>query len=51
MLTTIITSSRSSAQGEKIRDHADGRVTIAVGRRVLTGQPVARVQATACTAL
>ena len=43
MLTTIRMSRHISAQGPKIHDHADGRVTIRDGARTLTGWPVARV--------
>ncbi|MDP5308704.1 hypothetical protein [Paracoccus spongiarum] len=40
MFATIKTGSHSSAQGLRILQHADGRVTISTGRGTLTGFPV-----------
>lgn len=42
-IVTIITGTRSSAQGTAVKRHADGRVTISIGRATLTGYPVGRV--------
>jgi ABC-type sulfate transport system substrate-binding protein len=42
MLTTITIAGSVSAQGTKVRDHADGRVTISTGSNELTGYPVTR---------
>lgn len=41
-ITTIQTGTRSSAQGPRVAQHPDGRVTISTGRGTLTGFPVAR---------
>ncbi len=43
MLTTIEVAGHISAQGLKLQDHADGRVTIAAGTQRLTGWPIARI--------
>ena len=43
MLTTLTISDQISAQGTKVSDHTDGRVTIFTGTRQMTGWPVARV--------
>lgn len=43
MLTTIMLAGHSSAQGIKLQDHADGRVTISTGRAQLIGWPIARL--------
>ena len=42
MLTTITIAGHVSAQGFKLHDHADGRVTISDGAQRLTGWPVVR---------
>jgi len=42
MLTTIHVAGAITAQGFKVADHIDGRVTIETGRDRLTGWPVAR---------
>jgi sulfate transport system substrate-binding protein len=42
MLTTIHVAGAITAQGLKVADHIDGRVTIETGRDRLTGWPVAR---------
>ncbi|MDR5651176.1 sulfate ABC transporter substrate-binding protein [Ruixingdingia sedimenti] len=42
MLTTITIAGRVLAQGDKVQDHADGRVTISTGLQRLTGWPVTR---------
>lgn len=42
MLSTITIAGSISAQGTKVRDHADGRVTISTGAQELTGFPVSR---------
>lgn len=42
-ITTIQTGTRSSAQGPRVAQHPDGRVTISTGRGTLTGFPVARL--------
>jgi hypothetical protein len=42
MLTTISIAGRVSAQGTRVEDHADGRVTISTGAQRLTGWPLAR---------
>ncbi|MDZ4136504.1 MAG: sulfate ABC transporter substrate-binding protein, partial [Paracoccaceae bacterium] len=42
MLTTITVAGQISAQGLKVEDHLDGRVTIETGRQRLTGWPVGR---------
>ena len=53
LLTTIILSGRISAQGTRIEDHPDGRVTVSTGAQRLTGWPVAKAvrAATAAVAL
>jgi sulfate/thiosulfate transport system substrate-binding protein len=51
MLTTISVASHISAQGVKLHDHADGRVTISTGQQRLTGWPVARFLKAALSAL
>ena len=51
MLTTILISRHVSAQGHKLKTHADGRVTIADGARRLTGWPVARLSRAVTAAL
>lgn len=43
MPTTLTVIDPVSAQGMKLRDHADGRVTLFTGPRQLTGWPVTRV--------
>lgn len=50
MLTTITIGSHISAQGTKVQEHADGRVTISTGQQRLTGWPV-RLVRTALAAL
>ena len=40
--STIRTGRYSSAQGPRLAQHADGRVTIATARGTLTGFPVGR---------
>ncbi len=42
MLTTIKLAGETLAQGVKVQDHLDGRVTIETGRERLTGWPVPR---------
>ena len=42
MFTTITLAGTISAQGVKLQDHDDGRVTISTGERRLTGWPVLR---------
>jgi sulfate/thiosulfate-binding protein len=42
MLTTITLAGHVSAQGTKIAEHSDGRVTISTGQQKLTGWPVSR---------
>ena len=51
MLTNIEVAGYISAQGQKLRDHADGRVTIAAGAQHLTGWPVARALKSTLSAL
>lgn len=43
MLTTIRVAGQITAQGIKVADHIDGRVTIETGRERLTGWPVPRL--------
>lgn len=43
MLTTIRVAGQITAQGIKVADHVDGRVTIETGRERLIGWPVPRV--------
>jgi hypothetical protein len=43
MLATITISGQVSAQGTKLWDHPDGRVTILTGTCRLTGWPIARL--------
>ena len=43
MFTTISLGTHVSAQGTKLHDHDDGRVTISTGTRRLTGWPVSRL--------
>lgn len=42
MLTTITLAGTISAQGVKLQDHDDGKVTISTGERQLTGWPILR---------
>ncbi|CAM3097894.1 hypothetical protein PANO111632_02865 [Paracoccus nototheniae] len=42
-IVTIQTGTRSSAQGPRLAQHPDGRVTISTGRGTLTGWPIARL--------
>lgn len=42
MLTTIRLAGEITAQGLRVADHADGRVTIETGRERLTGWPIPR---------
>ena len=50
MLTTLSIPGQISAQGTKIRDHADGRMTVFTGTRQMTGWPVVpAVKATIAT--
>jgi hypothetical protein len=42
VLRTIIIANHISAQGDLVREHMDGRVTISTGTQLLTGRPVAR---------
>ncbi|SEN72584.1 sulfate transport system substrate-binding protein [Paracoccus alcaliphilus] len=51
MITTIRISDRITAQGDKITDEGDGRITISTGFSLLTGWPVARSLKTAAAAL
>lgn len=51
MLITISLGTHVSAQGVKLADHPDGRVTIASGRDRLTGWPIARTLRGAISAL
>jgi sulfate/thiosulfate transport system substrate-binding protein len=51
MLTTITLADRATAQGIKVEDHLDGRVTIETGRRRLTGFPVPTLLKGALSAL
>ena len=46
MFATIQTGPHSSAQGPRVTQHADGRVTISIGRGTLTGFPVGRLMPT-----
>ncbi|WP_378948759.1 hypothetical protein [Paracoccus sp. R86501] len=43
MIVTIKTGKYSSAQGPRVAQHSDGRVTITTGRAQLTGFPVGRL--------
>lgn len=45
-IVTISTGTRSSAQGPRLANHPDGRVTISTGRGTLTGWPVGRLTPT-----
>ena len=51
MLTTITLGAHISAQGVKVAEHLDGRVTIETGRERLTGWPVPRFFKSALSAL
>lgn len=51
VFATIRLSQHVSAQGHKIADHGDGRVTICTGRERITGWPVARSLQAALVAL
>ncbi len=51
MITTIRISDRITAQGDKITDEGDGRITISTGFSLLTGWPVARSLKTAAAAM
>ena len=51
MLTTIAVAGQITAQGDKIADHADGRVTISTGIARLTGWPVGRLLKGALSAI
>ncbi len=51
MLTTITVAGSISAQGQKIAEHSDGRVTIETGRERLPGWPVTRVLKGALSAI
>ncbi len=51
MLTTITIAGHVSAQGTKVQDHADGRVTISTGQQRLTGWPVGRMLKGALSAI
>lgn len=51
MFTTITLAGTVSAQGIKLHDHADGRVTITTGTSLLTGWPVARLLRAGLSAL
>ncbi|MDN5567822.1 MAG: hypothetical protein L0G27_03560 [Paracoccus sp. (in: a-proteobacteria)] len=46
MIITIKTGTHSSAQGPRVAQHSDGRVTINTGRAHLTGFPIARLTPT-----
>ncbi len=50
MFTTITLAGTISVQGEKLQDHADGRVTVSTGSRQFTGWPVAWRKALSGTA-
>lgn len=43
MFTTITLAGQITAQGTRVADHADGRVTISTGLTRLTGWPITRV--------
>ena len=43
MFKTIQIAGSITAQGIHVRDHADGRVTISTGTKLLTGWPILRV--------
>lgn len=43
MFATIQTGPHSSAQGPRLAQHPDGRVTISTGRGTLTGFPIGRL--------
>jgi sulfate/thiosulfate-binding protein len=51
MLTTITIAGAISAQGTKVQDHDDGRVTISTGVQRYTGWPVGRIVRGAWSAL
>ncbi|NBZ86017.1 sulfate ABC transporter substrate-binding protein [Stagnihabitans tardus] len=51
MLTTIILAGTVTAQGDKVAERPDGRVTISTGARHLTGWPVLRHLRTGVAAL
>jgi len=51
MLTTIKLAGQTLAQGVKVSDLPDGRVTISTGRSMLTGWPVLRYARSAVAAL
>ena len=51
MLTTIILAGSVLAQGDKVAEHPDGRVTISTGAGRLTGWPVLRQLRAGVTAL
>ena len=51
MLTTIAVAGHITAQGDKIADHADGRVTISTGLSRLTGWPIGRLLKGALSAI
>ncbi|OYU18684.1 MAG: sulfate transporter subunit [Rhodobacteraceae bacterium PARR1] len=51
MLTTIAVAGHITAQGDKIADHADGRVTISTGITRLTGWPIGRLLKGALSAI
>lgn len=46
MFATIQTGPHSSAQGPRIAQHGDGRVTISTGRDTVTGRPLPRLTPT-----
>ena len=46
MIVTIKTGTHSSAQGPKVSQHNDGRITIDTGRSLLTGYPIWRLTPT-----
>jgi sulfate transport system substrate-binding protein len=50
MFTTITLAGQITAQGTRVADHADGRVTISTGLTRLTGWPISRVLRGAFTA-
>lgn len=51
MLTTIAVAGHITAQGDKIAEHADGRVTISTGIARLTGWPIGRLPKGAMSAI
>jgi sulfate transport system substrate-binding protein len=51
MLTTIAVAGHITAQGDKIAEHADGRVTISTGIARLTGWPIGRLLKGALSAI